>query len=189
MTFQLVFTFIVPKLQQQVQDVTDNALQSIENSNYELQFVTKSNEFGYLLVNATTVGVVGVAQDVTESKRNDLAVAAIANELRQLVETANALIFGSDVDRTVNEWNNNTAKITSYSKEEGFNRPLFSMYIVLKLQQQVQEVMDNALLEIERSNYNLDFETKYKETQHLLVNATIGRDHEGNAIGVVWVAN
>ena len=69
-----------------MQDVTDNALQSIENSNYELQFVTKSNEFGYLLVNATTVGVVGVAQDVTESKRNDLAVAAIANELRQLVK-------------------------------------------------------------------------------------------------------
>ena len=66
----------------------DNALQSIENSNYELQFVTKSNKLRYLLVNATTVGVVGVAQDVTESKRNDLAVAAIANELRQLVETA-----------------------------------------------------------------------------------------------------
>ena len=31
---------------------------------------------------------------VTESKRHDRAVAAMANELRQLVDTANAPIFG-----------------------------------------------------------------------------------------------
>ena len=53
-------------------------------------------------MNATTrrdpynnvVGVVGVAQDVTESSKNDRAVAAMAHELRQLVDTANAPIFG-----------------------------------------------------------------------------------------------
>jgi len=46
-----------------------------------------------LLVNATTrrnddnsiSGVVGVAQDVTEAAKHDRAVAAMANELRQLV--------------------------------------------------------------------------------------------------------
>ena len=67
-----------------------------------MEFCTKSDEIRYLLVNATTrrdedsniVGVVGVAQDVTESKRHDRAVAAMANELRQLVDTANAPIFG-----------------------------------------------------------------------------------------------
>ena len=56
----------------------------------------------YLLVNATTrrdpenniVGVVGVAQDVTEAAKHDRAVAAMARELRQLVDTANAPIFG-----------------------------------------------------------------------------------------------
>lgn len=34
-------------------------------------------------------GVVGVAQDVTEAAQHDRAVAAMANELRQLVDTAN----------------------------------------------------------------------------------------------------
>ena len=56
----------------------DNALQSIETFNYELEFVTKSNEFRYILVNVTTcrdsenniARVVVVAQDVTESKKN-----------------------------------------------------------------------------------------------------------------------
>ena len=39
-------------------------------------------------------------------------VAAMANELRQLVDTANAPIFGIDVKGNVNEWNDKTAEIT-----------------------------------------------------------------------------
>ena len=70
----LVSTFIVPELRESVKHVMDNALKGIETSNYKLEFRTKSNEIRYLLVNATTrrdvendiVGVVGVAQDVTE---------------------------------------------------------------------------------------------------------------------------
>ena len=45
-----------------------------------------------------------MAQDVTEAAQRDRAVAAMANELRQLVDTANAPIFGIDVDGKVNEW-------------------------------------------------------------------------------------
>ena len=110
-------TFIVPSLRQSVQEVLDNALRGKGTSNYELEFRTKSNEIRYLLVNATTrrdaenniVGVVGVAQDVTEAAKHDRAVAAMANELRQLVETANAPIFGIDVEGNLNEWNNKIA--------------------------------------------------------------------------------
>ena len=112
-----VSTFIVPSLRQSVQEVLDNALRGKGTSNYELEFRTKSNEIRYLLVNATTrrdaenniVGVVGVAQDVTEAAKHDRAVAAMANELRQLVETANAPIFGIDVEGNLNEWNNKIA--------------------------------------------------------------------------------
>ena len=90
---------------QSVQLVLDNALKGIETSNYELEFETKSKEIRYLLVNATTrrdaeyniTGVVGVAQDVTESTKNDRAMTAMARELRQLVDKANAPIFGIDV--------------------------------------------------------------------------------------------
>jgi signal transduction histidine kinase/ActR/RegA family two-component response regulator len=56
----------------------DNALNGNETSNYELEFETKSKEIRYLLVNATTrrdaeskiVGVVGVAQDVTDDRKH-----------------------------------------------------------------------------------------------------------------------
>ena len=109
-------TFIVAKLRESVQKVMADALIGNETSNYELELHTKNNEVRYLLVNATTrrdaenkiVGVVGVAQDVTESSKNDRAVAAMANELRQLVDKANAPIFGIDVNGDVNEWNEKT---------------------------------------------------------------------------------
>jgi len=57
--------------------------------------------FRFLPVNATTrrdaegnvVGVVGVAQDVTEAAQHDRAVAAMANELRQLVVSTSRSIL------------------------------------------------------------------------------------------------
>ena len=83
-------------------------------------------------MNATTrrdaegvvVGVVGVAQDVTEAAQHDRAVAAMANELRQLVDTANAPIFGIDVNGNVNEWNNKTAEIIGFTKDEALGKHL-----------------------------------------------------------------
>lgn len=148
----LVNTFIVQSLRHSVQEIMDSALEGRETSNYELEFQTKTNEVRYLLVNATTrrdvenkiVGVVGVAQDVTEAAQHDRAVAAMANELRQLVDTANAPIFGIDVHGNVNEWNDKTAEITGFTREEAFDKPLVSTFIVSSLRNSVQTVLDNV---------------------------------------------
>jgi len=179
-----------------VKGILDSALNGKETSNYELEIRTKTNEFRYLLVNATTrrnaesniIGVVGVAQDVTEAAQRDRAVSAMANELRQLVDTANAPIFGIDRLGNVNEWNDKTIEITGFTKEEAFNKPLVSTFIVEKLRPSVQQVLDDALQGNETSNYELEFETKLKEIRYLLVNATTRRDAESNIVGVVGVA-
>ena len=63
-------TFIMPELQKSVQYVLDQALHGNETSNYELEFLSSSDEIRYLLVNATSrrdaenniVGVVGVVR-------------------------------------------------------------------------------------------------------------------------------
>jgi PAS domain S-box-containing protein len=196
MNCPLVDTFIVPLLRQSVHDVMENALRGIETSNYDLEFRTKSNEIRYLLVNATTrrdaenniVGVVGVAQDVTIAEKRDRAVAAMANELRQLVDTANAPIFGIDVHGNVNEWNDKTIEITGYSKAEAHAKPLVDTFIVPSLRKSVQEVLDNALHGNETSNYELEFETKSGEIRYLLVNATTRRDPENVVVGgKLWI--
>jgi PAS domain S-box-containing protein len=196
MNHPLVSTFVEPKLRQSVQDVMDNALRGHETSNYSLEFRTKSNEIRYLLVNATTCRdaennisfVVGVAQDVTEAEKQDRAVGAMARELRQLVDAANAPIFGVDVHGNVNEWNNKVAEITGFDKDEAMNKPLVSTFVEPTLRQSVQDVLDKALKGDETSNYELEFRTKSNEIRHLLVNATTRRDAENNISGVVGVA-
>jgi PAS domain S-box-containing protein len=115
-------------------------------------------------------------------------VAAIANELRQLVDTANAPIFGIDVKGNVNEWNNKTMEITGFSRKEAIGMPLVKTFIVESLKSSVHEVMDNALNGKETSNYELEFQTKGGTIRYLLVNATTRRDAEGNVVGVVGVA-
>lgn len=127
--------------------------------------------------------IFAILQDVTEAAQHDRAVAAMANELRQLVDTANAPIFGIDVNGNVNEWNNKTAEITGFSKKEAFDKPLVSTFIVPSLRNSVQEVLDKALHGNETSNYELEFETKSKEIRYLLVNATTRRDAENNIVG------
>ena len=191
-----LLSFILPKLKQSVKDVLDLALAGAATSNYEMEFETKLGERRFFMVNISSrrdheneiVGVIGVAQDVTETSRMERAIKATANELRQLVETANAPIFGIDVDGNVNEWNDKTAEITGYTKDEAFRKPLVSTYIVPYLQHSVQEVLDNALKGIETSNYELEFRTKNGETRYLLVNATTRRDDSDRIVGVVGVA-
>ena len=102
----LVKYFVSNEIQSPAQDVLDNAMDGLGTTNHELQILTKSDETRHLLVNAFTsrdeknqiVGVVGVAQDVTEAVQRDKAVASMALELRQLIETAASPIFGIDVD-------------------------------------------------------------------------------------------
>jgi len=191
----LVETFIVPYMQDSVQDVLDNALQGRGTSNFELEFRTKSNDIRHLLVNATTrrdaennvVGVVGVAQDVTEAVQRDRAVAGMALELRQLIDTANAPIFGIDVDGNVNEWNRRTQIITGYSKEETFDEPLVERFIAPSMRQKVKEILSSALQGNETSNYELEFVSKSGEPRFLLVNATTRRDPEFNVVGGKWL--
>lgn len=178
-------------MQDSVQDVLDNALEGRGTSNFELEFKTKANEIRHLLVNATTrrdaesnvVGVVCVAQDVTEAVQRDRAVAGMAVELRQLIDTANAPIFGIDIDGNVNEWNRRTQEITGYSKEETFDEPLVESFIAPSMQQKVHEILDAALKGNETSNYELEFVSKSGEPRFLVVNAATRRDPEFNVVG------
>ena len=159
----LVSTFIKSNLRSNVQGILMDALKGNETSNYELEFETKTKETVYLLVNATTrrdpdgtiVGVVGVAQDVTETKNKENAIVSVARELRQLVDTANAPIFGIDPKGLVNEWNNKTAEITGFSRSEAWDKPLVSTFIKGNLRDNVQHVLLQALKGHETSNYEV----------------------------------
>ena len=60
----------------------------------------------------------GLAQDVTETILKDRALAEAASDLRLLINTANAPIFGIDTFGNVNIWNEKTVELTGYLREE-----------------------------------------------------------------------
>jgi PAS domain S-box-containing protein len=191
----LVDSFVATQMRDSAREVLENAKQGFGTSNYELEFCTKSNDIRDLLVNVTArrdehghvVGVLIVAQDVTESVQRDRAVAGMALELRQLIDTANAPIFGIDADGNINEWNRRTQEITGYSKEETFDEPLVERFIAPSERKKVQEILDAALQGNETSNYEIEFISKSGEPRFMLVNATTRRDPESNVVGVVGV--
>ncbi len=75
------------------------------------------------------VGKVGVGHDIAEQKRGQAELTRVANDLRLLIDTANAPIFGIDTSGFVNEWNRKAAAITGFSREEVMGKDLVSRFI------------------------------------------------------------
>jgi PAS domain S-box-containing protein len=122
----LVKVYISAEYRESVQLVLSNALQGQVVANFEFPLYTKDNRRVEVILNATPrtdvsgriVGVLGVGQDITERKQVEKEKTRIAAELLTLIDSVNAPIFGVDVFGHVNEWNNKSAAITGFAREE-----------------------------------------------------------------------
>ena len=103
----LVEEFITSDYKQAVSAVLENALKGVETSNFEFPLFTKTKQRVEVLLNATArrdtddnsiVGVVGVGQDITDRKAAEMAATLVAQERKELIDTANAPIFGIDAE-------------------------------------------------------------------------------------------
>lgn len=103
-----ISTFVPQHYQVDVHDMLQRAFCGRGVTNFELEIKMKDGRSRFLLISTTPrkdphdgsriVGVVAFAQDITESCKQERAVAAMASELRLLIDTANAPIFGIDSD-------------------------------------------------------------------------------------------
>ena len=191
----LVETFITDDYKESVRDVLDRALAGDEASNYEFPLYTKAGQRIEVLLNSTTrrdaegnvTGVVGVGQDITELAKTRREQQRIADDLTQLIDTANAPIIGIDALGKVNEWNQTVARITGFSKEEAIGQDLVETFITDDYKESVRDVLDRALAGDEASNYEFPLYTKAGQRIEVLLNSTTRRDAEGNVTGVVGV--
>eukprot|EP00959_Pyramimonas_sp_CCMP1952_P016830 356997-Pyramimonas_sp.AAC.1 len=77
----------------------------------------------------------------------------VAKDLRALIDTANAPIFGIDKNGLVNEWNYKAAEITKFSQAEVKGRNLVDEFITVEYRTAVKAVLDNALQGQETANF------------------------------------
>ena len=128
----LVEVYISLDYRASVRQVLLNALQGQVTANFEFPLNTKDYRCVEVLLNATPrtdasgriVGMLGVGQDITERKQVEAEKTRTAKELQTFIDTANAPIFGIDAGGLVNEWNNKSAAITGFSREEVLGRDL-----------------------------------------------------------------
>ncbi len=191
----LVADFIADDYKASVGEVLAKALNGEETANYEFPLFTQSGDRVDVLLNSTTrrdasgkiVGVVGVGQDITELNQVRVDQARIANEMTQLIDTANAPIFGIDAQGKVNEWNQQAEKITGFNKKEVMGRNLVVDFITDDYKASVGEVLAKALNGEETANYEFPLFTQSGDRVDVLLNSTTRRDVSGKIVGVVGV--
>jgi PAS domain S-box-containing protein len=191
----LVESFIPADYREEVDRVLTMALAGTETANYEFPLFTKDNRRRDILLNATTrrgadgsiTGVIGVGQDITELQSITADKARIADDLSRLIETANAPIFGVNVEGRVTEWNRKAAELSGHSTEETMDRPLVEDFISPENKEKVQAVLTQACNGVETANFEFPLVTKSGAHIDILLNATTRTDAHGNINGVVGV--
>jgi PAS domain S-box-containing protein len=191
----LVANFITDEYKVPVGDILNKALEGEETANYEFPLYTKSGERVDVLLNSTTrrdatgkiVGVVGVGQDITELNKVRLEQESIALDMMMLIDTANAPIFGIDMAGLVNEWNQKSAEITGFSRNDVLGKNLITTYITQDFRESVNDVLQKAMNGYETTNFELPLYTKSNERVIVLLNATTRRNAYGDVVGVIGV--
>jgi len=124
-----------------------------------------------------------VVEDLTLQKNKEAEVISIAKELRQLIDTANAPIFGIVTEGNINEWNHAIEKLTKYKKEEVIGKNLVSEAHQIS----VNKVFDNAIKGVKTSNFEFPIYTKDKKRVMILLNPNPRRNIDGKITGVISV--
>lgn len=116
---------------------------------------------------------------------DDEALAAAARDLRLLVNSANAPIFGIDVKGNINIWNKKTAELTGYSREEALGKPIVNFFID---NNGINDLFVETLKGAEVANYQGQFTSRNGNVRHLLINFTCRRDENGIITGGLAVS-
>jgi len=190
-----VHNFITEKVQETVSRELLRALNGEVTTSFELPLVKNQTAKATVLLNATTrrgpnrevIGVICVGQDITKLAAVTEEQQMIADDLRRLIDSANAPIFGVDVAGMITEWNRKAADMLGYPTEETIGRNLVENFIQAENREAVEKVLQNALTGRETANYALPLVAKHGKRYTVLLNATTRRDAKGRIVGVVGV--
>lgn len=126
-------------------------------------------------------------ETITELNNARIQQAQVAKDLTQLIDTANAPIFGIDAEGRVNEWNQTAERITGHTKDEVMGQDLVGMYITDDYRKPVRDVLDKALKGEQTANFEFPLFSKNGDRVDVLLNSTTRRDSDGTIVGVVGV--
>ncbi|KAG2857450.1 hypothetical protein PC114_g28485, partial [Phytophthora cactorum] len=180
----LVEKFITEDYRDAVGLVLSKALDGVETANFEFPLMTKAGRRVEILLNATSrfnehgdvIGMVGIGQDITERIAQE-------QEYTRLIDTANAPIFGVDINGRVNIWNRKAAETTQYMNAEVLGKDLVAEFISKEYKVPVRSVLEKAFEGVETANFEFPLITKAGRRVEILLNATPRYNEHGEVMG------
>jgi PAS domain S-box-containing protein len=109
-------------------------------------------------------------------------------ELTQFVDTVNAPLFGVNIEGKINEWNQESERITGLCKAEVMGLDMVGVdFIADDYKASISEVLQKGLQGEETALFEFPLVTKSGDQVQIRLNSTTRRDNSGTIVGVVGV--
>ncbi|MEP6850788.1 MAG: EAL domain-containing protein [Acidobacteriota bacterium] len=139
---------------------------TLEQAAYELDCLTKDGRRITLEINrrpiyhdGLPVAIQGIARDITQRKRADLALEESEARFRELFENANDLIYTRDLDGYFTSLNRAGELITGYSREEAIGKH-FSSIVAPEHHDYVEEMTKRKVDDNAPNSYEIEIMAK-----------------------------
>ena len=191
----LIDTCIASEFRGVMTDMVQKTLKGTETGNFECSLVGKCGHRIDILLNTSPwlgeddsiVGMLGVGQDITSMKAAEKNHRCRITENKNLIDGANAPIFGVDANGMVTEWNQMAERLSGYAKDEVLGKHLVDTYITPEYQRGVRTVFEDALMGTGVDNFEFPLVSKDQQRVEILLNASSCRDADGTIVGVLGV--
>ncbi|MDZ7304444.1 MAG: PAS domain S-box protein [candidate division KSB1 bacterium] len=131
------------------------------------------------------VGYMGVEIDITEKKRTEEALLREKKFSESLLENANSLVVGLDLNGNIIIFNRQIQKITGYTKEEVLGKNWMEMFLPPKIRPAVEEIFRNIATGRLPSTFENSILTKSGEERLISWNNTIIRNEKQEIVGAL----
>lgn len=127
-----------------------------------------------------------LSREITHHKTFERKSLQLVQDLTNVLENANALIFSVDSREYVTEWNKECVKVTGNEKNEVFTQKIYS-YLDDRSHQKFRSLVQKVLNGESVSNEELLVKAKAGEAKTVLINATPKLNTAKNVIGILIV--
>lgn len=140
-----------------------------------------------LYENGEMIGYMGVEIDITDKKRAEEQLQREKEFSEALIETANSLIVGLDLDGRIILFNRRCEEITGYSKAEALGKSWVELFVPERYRAPVHEVFANLVEGRQASQYESPILTRNGEERLISWSNTPIRDEYHHIIGVMGI--
>ncbi len=126
-------------------------------------------------------------RDITPQKIFEQKLTALASNVSELVENANAIIIGVDIRGYITDWNRHCRHVTGYEKNEVYTRRFTEMLLKGPQLARFEELMSRVFNRIPMRNVELGIQTKSGKTLIFLLSCSVRTSANGQITGMMMV--